>query len=134
MIHWKHFKFEFKTLSWSGFYMIYRKTNVMKSLLTTVSYVPLYLTSTINLLGTSSIRLALTDPVSHISFSFWYLSNERLVKKLRWQHNLNLLFLATLVLGKLLMHPLDQAKHPDTHLNLHLYHHLDETGFNNQGV
>ena len=56
----------------------------MKSLPTTTSDVPLWLlfTSTVDLLGASSIRLALTLPVLHVSFSFRYLSNEELVKKL----------------------------------------------------
>ena len=56
----------------------------MKSLPTTTSDVPLWLlsTSTVDLLGASSIRLALTVPVPNVSFSFRYLSNEELVKKL----------------------------------------------------
>ena len=39
----------------------------------------------------------------------------------------NLLFLTTLALGKILLHPLDQAQHPYTHLNLHFYQNTDDT-------
>ena len=56
----------------------------MKSLPNTTSDVPLLLlsTSTVNLLGASSIRLTLTVPVPHIPCSFRYLINQRVVKKL----------------------------------------------------
>ena len=56
----------------------------MESLPTTTSDVPLWRlsTTTVNLPDTSPIRLALTVPIPHIYFSFRYLSNEGLVKKL----------------------------------------------------
>ena len=56
----------------------------MKSLPPTTSHVVLWLlsTSTVNLLDASSIRLAPTVPVPHISYSFRYLSNQKVVKKL----------------------------------------------------